>query len=79
MNDDTAEGVPDGMKVDKVGNVYCTGPRGLWILSPEGVRLGVIRTKERLTNLAFGGSDGRTLFMTGPSFLWRIRLAKSPL
>ena len=74
MNSDRSEGVPDGMKIDARGNVYCTGPRGLWILAEDGTHLGIVPTPERLTNLAFGGSDGTTLFMTGPSYVWRIGL-----
>jgi gluconolactonase len=74
MNSDSAEGVPDGMKLDALGNVYCTGPRGLWVISKDGTHLGTICTPERLTNLAFGGPDGTTLYITGPSFVWRIDL-----
>ena len=74
MNSDPSEGVPDGMKVDALGNVYCTGPRGLWVMAEDGAHLGVIPTPERLTNLAFGGADRKTLFMTGPSYVWQIRL-----
>jgi gluconolactonase len=57
-------GAPDGMKVDQKGNVYCSGPGGLWIITSQGKHLGTIRTPKRLTNIAFGGSDGKTLFMT---------------
>jgi gluconolactonase len=74
MNSAAGEGVPDGMKIDARGNVYCTGPRGLWVLAEDGTHLGVIATPERLTNLAFGGPDRQTLFMTGPSYVWQIRL-----
>jgi gluconolactonase len=74
MNDDPAAGVPDGMKVDIYGNVYCTGPAGLWIISAQGKHIATIKTPERLTNLAFGGGDGKTLFMTSPSYLYRVPL-----
>lgn len=74
MNSDTSPGVPDGMKVDRRGYVYCTGPQGLWIMAPDGKHLGTIRTSERLTNIAFGGTDQVSLYMTGPSYLWRIPL-----
>jgi sugar lactone lactonase YvrE len=57
-------GAPDGMKVDRKGNVYCTGPGGLWVISPEGKHLGTIKTPKRLTNLAFGDADGKMLYMT---------------
>ena len=65
MNGDDAPGVPDGMKVDLKGNVYCTGPGGVWIISPEGKHLATIKTPERITNLAFGNADGKMLFLTG--------------
>jgi gluconolactonase len=74
MNVDPAPGVPDGMKVDRRGNVYCTGPGGLWILSPEGRHIGTVLTPERLTNLTFGARDGKTMFLTGPSYLYRIAI-----
>lgn len=64
MGPDKGVGHPDGMKVDKIGNVYSTGPGGLWIVSPDGKHLGTIKTSFLLTNLAFGDADGKTLFMT---------------
>ena len=67
-------GTADGMKTDLKGNLYNTGPGGLWIISPEGRQLGRIRTPERLTNLAFGGPDGKTLFMTGHEMLFYIQV-----
>ena len=65
MNGDDAPGVPDGMKVDIKGNVYCTGPGGVWIISPKGKHLATIKTPERITNLAFGNADGKMLYLTG--------------
>ena len=60
-----APGVPDGMKVDVEGNIYCGGSGGLWILDPAGRRLGtVVHGQPATTNLAFGGSDWKTLFFT---------------
>ena len=67
-------GYPDGMKVDKKGNVYCTGPGGVWILSPEGKHLGTILISVHTVNLAFGERDGKTLFITCRPGLYRIRL-----
>ena len=61
----TEEGTTDGMRTDSMGNIYDTGPGGVWIISPEGTLLGRIRMPEALTNLAFGGTDGKTLFITG--------------
>ena len=64
MGRDRGAGHPDGMKVDKRGDVYCTGPGGVWIISPNGKHLGTIKTPSVLTNLAFGDADGKALFMT---------------
>ena len=64
MSSDETDGVPDGMKVDVEGRVYCTGPGGTWVFAPDGARLGIIRTPEVPANLAFGGPDLRTLFFT---------------
>jgi gluconolactonase len=74
MNADKAPGVPDGMKVDQKGNVYCTGPGGFWIMSPEGTHLGTILTAELPANLAFGDADNKTLYLTARTGLYRIRL-----
>ncbi len=71
---DKAPGNPDGMKVDVKGNVYCTGPGGVWILSPDGKHLGTILLPEPATNMAFAGVDGKTLYITDRRSLERIRL-----
>lgn len=73
MSADKAVGGPDGMKVDKIGNVYSTGPGGLWIMSPDGKHIGTILTA-RLTEHTFGDADGKTLYMTGITELFRIRV-----
>lgn len=65
----------DGVKVDRVGNVYVSGPGGLWIISPQGAHLGTIRGPELAANFAWGDSDGKTLYMTARTGLYRIRLA----
>lgn len=59
-----SRGVPDGMKVDKKGNLYVTGPRGIWIWSPEGKHLGTIALPEQPANLTWGGPGYSTLYMT---------------
>lgn len=74
MNADKAPGNPDGMKVDTRGNVYCSGPGGIWIISPEGKHLGTILTPEVVANMAFGGADGRTLYITARTSVYRIRV-----
>lgn len=56
-------GTPDGMKTDEKGNIYSTGPGGIWVFTPAGEKLGVIKAPGT-SNFCFGGPDGRTLFMT---------------
>jgi gluconolactonase len=68
------DGLPDGMKVDQKGNVYGTGPGGVWIFSPEGKHLGTIKPPEVPANCNWGDADGRTLYMTARTGLYRIRL-----
>ncbi len=69
-----APGTSDGMKVDSKGNIYCTGPGGVWIITPEGKHIGTIRLPQPPTNMAFGDADGRTLYITNRASLYRIRL-----
>jgi len=74
MTPDQRPGLPDGMKVDTQGNVWDSGPGGIWIISPEGKHLGTILTPERLSNLCWGDDDGRTLYTTGGTMVTRIRV-----
>ena len=74
MTSAPGEDALDGVKVDVRGNVYVSGPGGLWILSPEGKHLGTIVGPEHPHNLAWGDADGRTLFLTAQTGLYRIRL-----
>ncbi len=67
-------GAPDGMKVDREGNVYCTGPGGFWIISPEGKCLAIVRPPELPANLAWGDADMKSLYLTARTGLYRIRL-----
>jgi gluconolactonase len=67
-------GVPDGMKIDSEGNLYCTGPGGVLIFTPEGKHLGTIQPAEQPSNLAWGDADGQTLYITARTGLYRIRL-----
>ena len=64
----------DGLKVDQEGNVYSTGPGGLWIFSPEGKHLGLIKGPEDPHNMAWGDDDGKTLYITALTGLYRIRM-----
>jgi gluconolactonase len=74
MSSDETAGVPDGMKVDVEGRVYCTGPGGTWVFAPDGTRLGIIRTPEVPANVAFGGPDLRTLFLTARTSVYALRV-----
>jgi gluconolactonase len=65
----------DGMKVDRQGNLFVSGPGGVWIISSQGVHLGTIQAPELPANMAFGDADGRTLYLTARTGLYRIRLA----
>ena len=67
-------GVPDGMKVDVQGNVYCTGPGGIWIFDPSGVYLGRIFMPEIPANMAWGDADWKTLYITARTSIYRVRL-----
>ena len=57
-------GVPDGLKVDTAGQMFCVGSGGIWVIAPSGEIIGVIRTPEVVRDLAFGGPDFRTLYLT---------------
>lgn len=66
-------GVPDGMRVDKAGNLYVTGPKGIWVWDPDGHHLGTIVVPEQPANLAWGDPDHRTLYITAGKSVYRIR------
>lgn len=66
-------GVPDGMKVDVEGNVYCGGAGGIWVISPNGTKLGrIVHGAPATTNVAFGGDDWKTLYFTSRSHLGSV-------
>jgi gluconolactonase len=71
---DRAVGVVDGMKCDKRGNVWVTGPYGIWAFAPDGTHLGIIRVPEVTTNLHWGDADWKTLYITASSSLYRVRM-----
>jgi gluconolactonase len=71
----TPSGYADGMKVDTAGNLYCTGPLGIWVFGPTGTLLDTILVAETPTNCNWGGADRKTLFITAGRSLYRIRLA----
>ena len=74
MTDAPGDEALDGLKVDQRGNLYVSGPGGLWIISPEARHLGIIRMPEVPANFAWGDEDGRTLYLTARTSLYRVRL-----
>jgi gluconolactonase len=65
----------DGMKVDREGHLFVSGPGGVWVISPQGKHLGTIQAPELPANMAFGDADGRTLYMAARTGIYRMRLA----
>ncbi|CAN5581661.1 SMP-30/gluconolactonase/LRE family protein [soil metagenome] len=66
------KGLPDGLRADRSGNLFATGPGGVLVITPEGRHLGTIETGQATANVTFG-DDGSTLYMTAHSYLMRIR------
>ncbi len=71
---DPADGGPDGLWADKKGNIYGSGPGGVWIISPEGKHIGTIKVPERVSNVAWGDKDDKTLYITASTSLYRVKL-----
>jgi gluconolactonase len=74
LTDAPGEDAVDGLEVDERGNVYVCGPGGIWVVSPEGDRLGLLRLPESPHNLAFGEADRTTLYVTALTGVYRLRL-----
>jgi len=70
---DSTPGVPDGMRVDKKGNIYSAGPGGVWIISPEGKHIGTIKVPEVVGNVAWGDKDGKTLYIVASTSVFKVR------
>jgi gluconolactonase len=64
---------PDGMECDERGNVWCTGPGGAWVFTPDGEHIGIVATPEVVGSLAWGGEDLRSLFLTTSTTLHVVR------
>lgn len=71
---DGEPGASDGMKVDTRGNLYVTGPGGIWVWNPEGQRLGRILLPTVAANLTWGAKDRQTLFITAGHFVYSLRM-----
>jgi gluconolactonase len=69
-----AEDAIDGIKVDKVGNVYVSGPGGLWVFDADGKHPGTLHSSENPHNMAWGGDDKRTLYLAAQTGMYRIGL-----
>lgn len=67
------KGLPDGLKVDKLGNLWATGPGGVLIITPQGKHIGTLNTGETTANCAFGGPTGSTLYITANMYLCRVQ------
>ena len=74
MNRGTEPGIPDGLKVDSLGRVYCTGPGGIWVFTPDGRHIGTIKFPEQSVNFAFGGEDLRTLFCCAHTSVYTLQV-----
>ena len=72
------EGIPDGMKCDERGNIWVTGPGGIWVISSDGEHLGTIEVPENTGNLTWGGDDWHTLFIPSSTSLYSIRTKVGP-
>src|SRR4029078_3518874 len=71
-------GLPDGMKCDQRGNVWVTAPGGVWVYSPAGELLGKVRVPELVANLAWGGPDFRTLYLTSTHSVYALPPTAGP-
>ena len=67
-------GVPDGMKVDAEGRVYCTGPGGCWVFETSGELIGIIKLPEYPANCAWGGPDNKTMYFTANTSVFSMRM-----
>jgi gluconolactonase len=72
---DLPPGAPDGMKTDVEDNLYCTGPGGVWMIAADGSPRGVIRIPERAANMAWGGRDHTTMFVTARTTVFRMAMS----
>jgi gluconolactonase len=74
MNSDPARGITDGLRVDTKGNLWETGPGGVWIITPEGKHIGTIALPELGANVEFGDADRQTLYIAARTSIYKIRV-----
>lgn len=72
-----SSGVPDGMRIDRAGNIFVTGPEGIWVWDAKGNHLGTIVVPEQPANLAWGDADYKTLYITATTSVYRLRTKAS--
>ena len=73
VNQPNKKGLPDGMKVDRAGNLFATGPGGVLVFAPDGTHLGTFATGEATANCGWG-DDGSMLYITADMYLARVHL-----
>jgi gluconolactonase len=78
LSSDQEAGAPDGMKCDAEGNIWVTGPGGVWVFDPDGNHLGRLRLPEQVANFTWGGADWRTLFLTASTSLYAVTTRVGP-
>jgi gluconolactonase len=78
IRSETEPGVPDGMKCDATGNIWVTAPGGVWVYDASGRRMGGLSVQEPVGNLAWGGDDFRTLFLTATQSLYAVTTKVGP-
>ena len=71
------DGVPDGLKLDEAGNIFSTGPGGIWIWDADENLLGVLKLPELPANLGWGGEDNRTMYVTARTSVYELTV-KTP-
>src|SRR5262249_30684404 len=74
MRGEKEPGITDGLRVDVKGNLWETGPGGIWIITPEGKHIGTIKTPELSANVEFGDRDHKTLYIAARTSIYKIRL-----
>ncbi len=67
-------GVPDGMRVDTRGNVYCTGPGGVWVWDADGNHIGTVLLPESTANFNWGDADFRTIYFSSRTSIYRLKV-----
>ena len=71
----TGDGAPDGMKLDEDGRLWTTGAGGVWVVEPDGHRLGLFELEEHAANLTFGGPEFSTLYLTAATSVYSVETA----